>query len=102
LGEGRKGNNDSDGGSISADGRLVAFHSAANNLSRDERSRYATDVYIRDLRANTTTLVSRLKGPPRQSDRQRRRRGFDLGQRAVCGLRGKRDSQPCPRRPREN
>lgn len=48
-------------GGISADGRFVAFSCDATNLSPD-----ATDgdyqVYVRDLVANTTTLVSRANG----------------------------------------
>jgi Tol biopolymer transport system component len=59
---GAMGNGDSDSASISADGRFVAFHSAASNLSPDERRRYATDIYVRNLRTNTTTLISRLNG----------------------------------------
>ena len=43
--------------SISADGRLVAFASAADNLSDDDDQ--FVDVFVRDLRAHTTTLVSR-------------------------------------------
>ena len=46
---------------ISADGRFVAFGSRATNLSRADHDR-AYDVYVRDLRANTTTLVSRASG----------------------------------------
>lgn len=46
---------------ISADGRFVAFVSRATNLSRADHDR-AYDVYVRDLRANTTTLVSRASG----------------------------------------
>ena len=46
---------------ISADGRRVAFTSAARNLSPDANG--APQAYVRDLDANTTTLVSRLTGP---------------------------------------
>jgi Tol biopolymer transport system component len=54
--------NDSSGEpSISADGRFVAFHSIATNLSPDDTtSEY--DVYVRDLQLNTTVLVSRASG----------------------------------------
>jgi Tol biopolymer transport system component len=47
---------------ISADGRYVAFQSNANNLSDDDQNA-VTDVFVRDLLANTTTLVSRAPGP---------------------------------------
>lgn len=43
---------------ISADGRYVAFTSSANNLSNDDQDRF-TNVFVRDLVTNTTTLVSR-------------------------------------------
>lgn len=47
--------------SVSADGRFVAFHSAASNLHPDDPDAIQ-DVYVRDLLANTTTLVSRASG----------------------------------------
>lgn len=46
--------------SISADGRFVAFHSLATNLGPDGPG---FDVFVRDLVAGTTTLVSRADGP---------------------------------------
>jgi Tol biopolymer transport system component len=46
---------------ISADGSRVAFTSEANNLSDDDGA--FSDVFVRDLRANTTILVSRADGP---------------------------------------
>lgn len=46
---------------ISADGRLVAFQSEADNLS-DADADGVTDVFVRDLRQNTTALVSRADG----------------------------------------
>ncbi len=53
-----------DGGSftpaISADGRYVAFASLATNLSPDDQAGF--DVFVRDLVAGTTTLVSRADG----------------------------------------
>jgi Tol biopolymer transport system component len=53
-----------DGGSsapsISRDGRLVAFLSTAENLSSEDTA--AQDVFVRDLVAGTTTLVSRATG----------------------------------------
>jgi Tol biopolymer transport system component len=54
-----------DGGSfspsISPDGRFVAFESGATNLDTESND-VATDVFVRDLQANTTTLVSRATG----------------------------------------
>lgn len=47
--------------SISADGRYVAFASFAKNLSPDASGEL--QVYVRDLAADTTTLVSRASGP---------------------------------------
>jgi hypothetical protein len=44
--------------SISAGGRFVAFESGARNLSDDDRDA-TSDVFVRDLQARTTTLVSR-------------------------------------------
>ena len=48
------------GPSISADGRYVAFTSSAENLSSEDSPE--ADVFVRDLAANTTTLVSRPNG----------------------------------------
>jgi Tol biopolymer transport system component len=46
--------------SISADGRYVAFASDADNLSAsDSDAQLGVDVFVRDLEAHTTTLVSR-------------------------------------------
>ena len=47
--------------SISADGRVVAFESNADNLSADDDNTYL-NVFVRDLEENTTTLVSRVGG----------------------------------------
>jgi len=47
--------------SISADGRYVAFGSWAENLSAEDTA--FNDVFVRDLTAGTTTLVSRAAGP---------------------------------------
>jgi hypothetical protein len=58
---GPKGNGDSYADSVSADGRFVVFDSAATNLSPDDSDGF-TDVYVRDLQTNTTTLVSRAGG----------------------------------------
>jgi Tol biopolymer transport system component len=48
--------------SISADGRYVAFQSTATTFS-DADADPVRDVFVRDLIANTTTLVSRAAGP---------------------------------------
>jgi Tol biopolymer transport system component len=55
-------NGDSGHAKISADGRFVAFHSSASNLSANDVNA-STDVFVRDLQAGTTTLVSRANGP---------------------------------------
>jgi Tol biopolymer transport system component len=47
--------------SISADGRFVAFASAADNLSDADDDAHS-NVYVRDLQARTTTYVSRAAG----------------------------------------
>jgi Tol biopolymer transport system component len=47
--------------SISADGNRVAFATGSPNLS-DEDADVATDVFVRDLAAATTTLASRATG----------------------------------------
>ncbi len=46
----------------SADGRLVVFESRSANLSPDDPSGTSNDIYLRDLVANTTTLLSRRPG----------------------------------------
>lgn len=53
------GNGDSANASISNDGRYVAFESDADNLSRQDYNQ-ASGVFLRDLRARTTTYVSRV------------------------------------------
>jgi Tol biopolymer transport system component len=58
---GAKGNGASDNPSISADGRYVAFRSRASNLSADDPD-VTSDVYVRDMQTDTTTLVSRATG----------------------------------------
>jgi Ca2+-binding RTX toxin-like protein len=59
---GAKGNDPSFGTpSISADGRLVAFDSTASNLHPYD-SVSDRDVFVRDLRAHTTVMVSRASG----------------------------------------
>ena len=49
------------GPAISSDGRFVAFESTADNLSAADNA--FSDIFVRDLVANTTTLVSRASGP---------------------------------------
>ena len=58
---GAKGSNSSLVPAISADGRYVAFYSFASNLDPDDTDT-STDVFVRDLQASTTTLVSRASG----------------------------------------
>jgi Tol biopolymer transport system component len=58
---GVKGNGNSDDAAISGDGSRVAFASRATNLTGSDRDR-APDVFVRDLRSKTTTLVSRAGG----------------------------------------
>ena len=50
--------------SISPDGRWVVFESQANNLTSDtnEESPRFAQIFIRDMRSNTTRLVSRMTG----------------------------------------
>ena len=58
---GAKGNSASAASALSGDGRFVAFDSGASNLHPDDAD-FNTDVFIRDLHQNTTTLVSRADG----------------------------------------
>jgi Tol biopolymer transport system component len=60
--DGPKGNGDSAGSALSADGRIVAFVSAASNLDpADTDTNF--DMLVRDLQQGSTTLVSRAAGP---------------------------------------
>ena len=59
---GARGNGPSRYPSISADGRYVAFGSSASNFDPADPDG-GTDVFVRDMVANTTTLVSRVAGP---------------------------------------
>ena len=60
---GVQGNGESRPGSISADGRYVAFDSLASNLFPGDTNNYP-DVFVRDLRSGRTTVVSvGLNGP---------------------------------------
>jgi Tol biopolymer transport system component len=54
---GRQGNERSQWGSISGDGRFVAFESRSTNLAPGDRDT-GWDVFVRDVKRNTTTLVS--------------------------------------------
>ena len=54
--DGQQGDNSSHAPAISADGRFVVFH--ANSQLAPEDTNELTDVYVRDVQAGTTTLVS--------------------------------------------
>lgn len=56
--EGVTANNASSSPAISADGRFVAFTSFASNLVEDDSNAF-DDVFVRDLVAGTTRLISR-------------------------------------------
>ncbi len=58
---GTKGDGGSYRASASGDGRFVAFTSDSANLDPDDADT-TSDVYVRDLQDNTTTLVSRATG----------------------------------------
>ncbi len=58
---GAKGNLGSDSPVITPDGRYVVFQSQATTLDPGDRDTLL-DVYVRDLQAGTTTLVSRATG----------------------------------------
>ncbi|MEZ0284876.1 MAG: calcium-binding protein [Thermoleophilia bacterium] len=58
---GAGGDRSSSAPAISADGRYVAFLSDATNLSTEDAA--VRGVFVRDLVAETTTLVSRATGP---------------------------------------
>lgn len=59
--DGREGNASSSEPSISGDGSRVAFTSKASNLHPDDPDSIS-DIYVRDLKTNTTILVSRAGG----------------------------------------
>ena len=66
---GAGGNDISDCVSISGDGRLVCFDSGASDLTSDPTAE-SWQVFVRDLDAQVTTLVSRrLEGSPRGGNR---------------------------------
>ncbi|MFO1518143.1 MAG: Calx-beta domain-containing protein [bacterium] len=58
------GDADSSNASISGDGRFVAFDSASDNLvdSAVDTNGVVTDVFLRDIQANTTTLLVSATG----------------------------------------
>lgn len=58
---GVKGNSWSDLGSMSADGRYVAFASSSTNLDESD-GEGLRDVYVRDIQAHDVILVSRASG----------------------------------------
>jgi Tol biopolymer transport system component len=58
---GAKGTRDSYNPRISANGRFVTFRSNSNNLSPADTDT-TEDIYVRDLQANETILVSRASG----------------------------------------
>jgi Tol biopolymer transport system component len=55
---GHEGNQDSNASSISADGTLIAFDSAATNLAGNKCDNGFNHIFVHDLRAGTTTCVS--------------------------------------------
>lgn len=55
---GKTGNGDSEGSSISADGRYVAFSSRADNLVQGDANG-KSDVFVRDRQTSETKLISR-------------------------------------------
>jgi Tol biopolymer transport system component len=76
---GAKGNGPSFGiPSISADGRLVAFDSTASNLHPYD-SDSDSDVFVRDLAADTTVLVSRASGAAGAKGNRRTMQGLISG-----------------------
>jgi Tol biopolymer transport system component len=56
---GELANEKSLGRSLSPDGRYVTFESSATNLVPGMESNTASQVYLRDLQTNTTTLISK-------------------------------------------
>jgi len=64
---GAQGNNDSNGASISADGRYVAFSSRASNLIGGDTN-VTSDVFVRDRQSGTTERVSIGSGGAQAND----------------------------------
>ena len=71
--------------SVSADGRYVAFQSNADNLSADDNNTY-TNLFVRDLQANTLTLVSRASGAAGTHRGRRLLHALDLRRRSLREL----------------
>jgi Tol biopolymer transport system component len=67
AGDGTQGNGDSARPVISGDGRLVAFESTASNLVPGDND-HAGDVFLRDVRAATTTRLGRGQRPSISDD----------------------------------
>lgn len=59
--DGSKGNGDSTGAVISADGKRIVFTTRATNFDPVDTDGFV-DVYLRDLATSTTTLLSRRTG----------------------------------------
>ncbi len=55
---GARANESSSGTSISPDGRYIAFESSATNLVAGMQSNTVSQIYLRDLQTDTTTLAS--------------------------------------------
>jgi len=55
---GAQGNSSSGGGSLSADGRLAVFTSSATNLTPTDTNGDDSDVFLRDIPAGSTKMVS--------------------------------------------
>jgi len=54
----QEANNDNDAPDVSADGRFIVYESNATNLSADNDSNGATDIYLYDSQTGLTELVS--------------------------------------------
>jgi Tol biopolymer transport system component len=76
--DGRQGDGPSDGPSLSADGRYVAFNSSASNLVAGDTNRHL-DVFVRDLTTGTTIRAD-VQGGGKQA-----RVGGDYPQRSANG-----------------
>ena len=61
--EGEPADFDSTSPALSANGRVVAFESIAENLSAADDARYR-NIFVRDLRSGATRLVDRASGSP--------------------------------------
>src|SRR5829696_3113010 len=69
---------------VSANGRYVAFSSAATNLVPGDTNGYA-DVFVRDLRLRTTTRVSVCRRDWRATDRASSRRSAPTAASSLSG-----------------